>query len=144
MVAQPARVSPMWCPHCTALAANIRLGTSCKRMWQVFAKASCLRTPAATTTTFQVPPIFAHLLKLYHSSYAFLSDPRNSKYYCVITQYVAPINTAKMIDNVRALTDNSISKKKYNFRLTCAEVSGAYSRMFTTCPRASNTYGATY
>ncbi|GAB5593185.1 hypothetical protein Unana1_08085 [Umbelopsis nana] len=49
------------------------------------------------------------------------SDPRNSKYYCVITQYVAPINTAKMIDNVRALTDNSISKKKYNFRLTCAE-----------------------
>jgi hypothetical protein len=49
-------------------------------------------------------------------------DLRNSRYYCVITQYIAPINTAKMIDKVRELTDNSISKKKYNFRLTSPEV----------------------
>jgi hypothetical protein len=49
-------------------------------------------------------------------------DPLNSKYYCVITQYIATINTAKMVDNVRELTNNAISKKKYNFRLTSPEV----------------------
>ncbi|KAH8547749.1 hypothetical protein BGW37DRAFT_432106, partial [Umbelopsis sp. PMI_123] len=60
-----------------------------------------------------------------HNDFSGISHIHNSKYYCVITQYITPVNTSKMIDKVRELTDNNISKKKYNFRLTSAENSFA-------------------
>ncbi|KAI9141526.1 hypothetical protein BKA69DRAFT_1124838 [Paraphysoderma sedebokerense] len=50
-------------------------------------------------------------------------DPSNSKYYCVITQYVAKLNTEKLLKFVRRLKNNEISKKNYNFRVTAAETS---------------------
>ncbi|KAI9282928.1 hypothetical protein BC943DRAFT_328610 [Umbelopsis sp. AD052] len=68
------------------------------------------------------------------------TDIGNSKYYCVITQYITSINTSKMIDKVRELTDNSISKKKYNFRLTSAENSFALTGYDNNgvCPMGMN------
>ncbi|RUP46082.1 YbaK/aminoacyl-tRNA synthetase-associated domain-containing protein [Jimgerdemannia flammicorona] len=50
-----------------------------------------------------------------------ISNPLNSKYYCVIVQYVASINTQKLMNYVRALNNNLISRKNYNMRLTSPE-----------------------
>lgn len=44
-------------------------------------------------------------------------DPRNSRFYLVIVQYTAAANTGKLLDFVRSLTENSLPKKSYNFRL---------------------------
>ncbi|KAI9277756.1 YbaK/aminoacyl-tRNA synthetase-associated domain-containing protein [Sporodiniella umbellata] len=52
-----------------------------------------------------------------------ISDPLYSRYYCVITQYVAPVNTQKLLNYCRSLKNKEISKKNYNFRLADPEVS---------------------
>ncbi|CAG8533063.1 2167_t:CDS:2, partial [Gigaspora rosea] len=52
-----------------------------------------------------------------------IDDPLNSKYYCVIVQYVGSINTQKLMNFVRGLKNKSISKKNYNFRVADAEKS---------------------
>ncbi|KAL0143856.1 YbaK/aminoacyl-tRNA synthetase-associated domain-containing protein [Mucor lusitanicus] len=52
-----------------------------------------------------------------------ISDPNYSRYYCVITQYVKPVNTQKMLNFCRGLKNKEISKKYYNFRLADPEVS---------------------
>ncbi|CAG8477542.1 1027_t:CDS:2 [Ambispora gerdemannii] len=58
-----------------------------------------------------------------HSTHDSIDDPNNSKYYCVIVQYIASINTQKLMNFVRALSDKKISKKHYNFRLASPEKS---------------------
>ncbi|KAG0191650.1 hypothetical protein DFQ28_011332 [Apophysomyces sp. BC1034] len=50
-------------------------------------------------------------------------DPLYSRYYCVITQYVKPVNITKLINFARELKNKEISKKYYNFRLADPEVS---------------------
>ncbi|CAG8545754.1 6726_t:CDS:2 [Scutellospora calospora] len=52
-----------------------------------------------------------------------IDDPLNSKYYCVIVQYIGSINTQKLMNFVRGLKNKSISKKNYNFRVADAEKS---------------------
>ncbi|KAI7871691.1 YbaK/aminoacyl-tRNA synthetase-associated domain-containing protein [Spinellus fusiger] len=52
-----------------------------------------------------------------------IQDPNNARYYCVITQYVKPVNTQKLLNYVRDLTNKEISKKYYNFRLADAQKS---------------------
>ncbi|CAG8465444.1 17064_t:CDS:2, partial [Acaulospora morrowiae] len=52
-----------------------------------------------------------------------IDDPLNSRYYCVIVQYVGSINTQKLMNYVRSLKNKSISKKNYNFRVADAEKS---------------------
>ncbi|KAG9299597.1 hypothetical protein G9A89_020768 [Geosiphon pyriformis] len=44
-------------------------------------------------------------------------DPTNSKYYCVIVQYITSINTQKLANFVRSLSQKQFSKKQFNFRL---------------------------
>ncbi|KAI9599358.1 hypothetical protein BDF19DRAFT_418930 [Syncephalis fuscata] len=51
------------------------------------------------------------------------SDFLNSRYYCVITQYVASVNTQKLMNYVRSLKNKEISRQYYNFRLADAEMS---------------------
>ncbi|RKP07397.1 hypothetical protein THASP1DRAFT_30778 [Thamnocephalis sphaerospora] len=51
------------------------------------------------------------------------SDPLNSRYYCVITQYVASVNAQKLMNYVRSLKNKEISKKYYNFRLADTDAS---------------------
>ncbi|CAG8439977.1 11927_t:CDS:2 [Ambispora leptoticha] len=58
-----------------------------------------------------------------HSTHDSIDDPNNSRYYCVIIQYIASINTQKLMNFVRALSDKKISKKHYNFRLAPSEKS---------------------
>ncbi|RUS25805.1 YbaK/aminoacyl-tRNA synthetase-associated domain-containing protein [Jimgerdemannia flammicorona] len=65
---------------------------------RIYARAWCSRIPGARTM-----------------------NPLNSKYYCVIVQYVASINTQKLMNYVRALNNNLISRKNYNMRLTSPE-----------------------
>jgi prolyl-tRNA editing enzyme YbaK/EbsC (Cys-tRNA(Pro) deacylase) len=67
-------------------------------------------------------PSIQHLCKTVvfentHCSVNDTSDPYNSRYYCVITQYVASVNTQKLMNYVRSLKDKKISKKYYKFRL---------------------------
>ncbi|KAI8981621.1 YbaK/aminoacyl-tRNA synthetase-associated domain-containing protein [Mycotypha africana] len=50
------------------------------------------------------------------------SDPNYSKYYCVITQYVKPVNTQKLLNFCRGLKNKEISKKYYNYRLAPPEM----------------------
>ncbi|CAG8463052.1 6190_t:CDS:2 [Funneliformis caledonium] len=52
-----------------------------------------------------------------------IDDPLNSKYYCVITQYVGSINTQKLMNFVRTLKHKQLSKKYYNFRVADEEKS---------------------
>ncbi|KAI7896994.1 uncharacterized protein EV154DRAFT_490113 [Mucor mucedo] len=52
-----------------------------------------------------------------------ISDPLYSRYYCVITQYVKPVNTQKLLNFCRGLKNKEISKKFYNYRLADSEVS---------------------
>lgn len=52
-----------------------------------------------------------------------ISDPLYSRYYCVITQYVTPVNTQKLLNYCRAMKNKEISKKYYNYRLADPEVS---------------------
>ncbi|CEG66168.1 hypothetical protein RMATCC62417_02796 [Rhizopus microsporus] len=52
-----------------------------------------------------------------------ISDPLYSRYYSVITQYVSPVNTQKLLNYCRNLKNKEISKKYYNFRLADPEVS---------------------
>ncbi|CAG8537536.1 19094_t:CDS:2 [Cetraspora pellucida] len=52
-----------------------------------------------------------------------IDDPLNSKYYCVIVQYIGSINTQKLMNFVRGLKNKSISKKNYNFRVADSEKS---------------------
>ncbi|KAI7899908.1 uncharacterized protein BX663DRAFT_545376 [Cokeromyces recurvatus] len=52
-----------------------------------------------------------------------ISDPLYSRYYCVITQYVKPVNTQKLLNYCRAMKNKEISKKYYNYRLADQEVS---------------------
>ncbi|KAI8365055.1 hypothetical protein EDC96DRAFT_510341 [Choanephora cucurbitarum] len=52
-----------------------------------------------------------------------ISDPLYSRYYCVITQYVKPVNTQKLLNYCRAMKNKEISKKHYNYRLADPEVS---------------------
>ncbi|KAL7749708.1 hypothetical protein RI367_004936 [Sorochytrium milnesiophthora] len=49
------------------------------------------------------------------------SDPLNSRYYMVMTQYTAKPNTQRLMNYVRALSNNSVSRKSFNFRLAPAE-----------------------
>ncbi|KAI8074307.1 uncharacterized protein B0P05DRAFT_548054 [Gilbertella persicaria] len=51
------------------------------------------------------------------------SDPLYSRYYCVITQYVKPVNTQKLLNYCRAMKNKEISKKHYNYRLADPQVS---------------------
>ncbi|CEP15521.1 hypothetical protein [Parasitella parasitica] len=55
-----------------------------------------------------------------------ISDPNYSRYYCVITQYVKPVNTQKMLNFCRGLKNKEISKKNYNYRLADPEPSVIY------------------
>ncbi|CAI2174015.1 3080_t:CDS:2 [Funneliformis geosporum] len=52
-----------------------------------------------------------------------IDDPLNSRYYCVITQYVGSINTQKLLNFVRTLRHKQLSKKNYNFRVADEEKS---------------------
>ncbi|KNE62576.1 rho guanine nucleotide exchange factor [Allomyces macrogynus ATCC 38327] len=52
-----------------------------------------------------------------------IDDPAFSKYYCVIVQYTAKLNTQKLFNFGRDLKQRSISKKNYNFRLVDPEIS---------------------
>ncbi|KAI8370247.1 hypothetical protein BD560DRAFT_396848 [Blakeslea trispora] len=52
-----------------------------------------------------------------------ISDPLYSRYYCVITQYVKPVNTQKLLNYCRAMKNKEISKKHYNYRLADPEIS---------------------
>lgn len=89
--------------------------------WRAFVKVSFLKTHGANIAVSLVSRRIKSMSKIILLMYD-RADPLNSKYYCVITQYIAPINTAKMVDNVRELSNNAISKKKYNFRLASPEV----------------------
>lgn len=51
------------------------------------------------------------------------ADPRNSKYYCVIVQYEAKLDTEKLRAFVHSLNDNKVPKKRFNFQLASAETS---------------------
>ncbi|KAI9334314.1 hypothetical protein BD770DRAFT_402475 [Pilaira anomala] len=51
-----------------------------------------------------------------------ISDPLYSRYYCVITQYVTPVNTQKLLNFCRSLKNKEISKKYYNYRLADPDV----------------------
>ncbi|KAG2171461.1 hypothetical protein INT43_009122 [Umbelopsis isabellina] len=82
--------------------------------WSLERRAYTLRTSVASLCK----SVVFENTRCEHNNF---TDPLNSKYYCVITQYIAPINTAKMVDSVRELSNNAISKKKYNFRLTSPE-----------------------
>ncbi|KAI8810270.1 YbaK/aminoacyl-tRNA synthetase-associated domain-containing protein [Cladochytrium replicatum] len=74
-------------------------------------------------------PSKAHLCKTVvfentrHNPTSSLLDPTNSKYYCVIVQYVSKINTQKIMNFVRDLNNRSVSKKYYNMRLAPEEKS---------------------
>src|SRR3546814_2670861 len=50
-------------------------------------------------------------------------DPKNSKFYCVVVQYEAKLDTEKLRTYVHSLNDNQLSKKKFNFQLAPAETS---------------------
>ncbi|KAI8078650.1 uncharacterized protein BX664DRAFT_342401 [Halteromyces radiatus] len=52
-----------------------------------------------------------------------ISDPLYSRFYCIITRYDSPVNTQVLMNYVRGLTNKTISKKNYNFRLADAKVS---------------------
>ncbi|KNE65739.1 rho guanine nucleotide exchange factor [Allomyces macrogynus ATCC 38327] len=52
-----------------------------------------------------------------------IDDPAFSKYYCVIVQYTAKLNTQKLFNFGRDLKQRTISKKNYNFRLVDPEIS---------------------
>ncbi|KAJ8663204.1 hypothetical protein O0I10_001381 [Lichtheimia ornata] len=45
------------------------------------------------------------------------------RYVCVVTQYIAPVNTAKLLDYYRGLVEKPAGKKFYNFRLAKHEIS---------------------
>jgi len=47
------------------------------------------------------------------------SDPNNSRYYCIIVQYIASINTQKIDNFVRSLTGGS--RSHYHFRMASTE-----------------------
>ncbi|RIA97687.1 hypothetical protein C1645_732236 [Glomus cerebriforme] len=75
-----------------------------------------------------IAPSINHLCKSVifentRSSHDSIDDPLNSKYYCVITQYVGSINAQKLMNFVRALKNKQISKKNYNFRVAESEKS---------------------
>ncbi|KAI9205004.1 YbaK/aminoacyl-tRNA synthetase-associated domain-containing protein [Polychytrium aggregatum] len=52
-----------------------------------------------------------------------LLDPSNSKYYCVIVQYVDKLNTQKLMNFVRDLKQKTVSKKNYNLRVAPEDIS---------------------
>ncbi|PKY52837.1 hypothetical protein RhiirA4_497580 [Rhizophagus irregularis] len=75
-----------------------------------------------------ISPSINHLCKSVifentRSSHDSIDDPLNSKYYCVIIQYVGSINTQRLMNFVRTLKIKQISKKNYNFRVTDREKS---------------------
>ncbi|CAG8535915.1 31534_t:CDS:2 [Racocetra persica] len=82
-----------------------------------------------TSETFRlVAPSIDHLCKsvIFENTRCIhdnIDDPLNSKYYCVIDQYIGSINTQKLMNFVRGLKNKSISKKNYNFRVADAEKS---------------------
>ncbi|KAI7886612.1 hypothetical protein K492DRAFT_203140 [Lichtheimia hyalospora FSU 10163] len=45
------------------------------------------------------------------------------RYVCVVTQYIAPVNTVKLLDYYRGLVEKPAGKKFYNFRLAKHEAS---------------------
>ncbi|KAJ1961845.1 hypothetical protein GGI12_003015 [Dipsacomyces acuminosporus] len=47
----------------------------------------------------------------------------NSRYYCVLVQYVQTVNTNTMTDFVRSLENNRLARKHFNFRLASPDVS---------------------
>ncbi|GAQ80918.1 hypothetical protein KFL_000660120 [Klebsormidium nitens] len=51
------------------------------------------------------------------------SNPRNSKYYVVVVQYVAKLNTEKLKNFVYGLNEGKLPKKRINMRLAPSEVS---------------------
>ncbi|KAJ1964350.1 hypothetical protein IWQ62_002961 [Dispira parvispora] len=53
-----------------------------------------------------------------HSDY---SDATDSRYYCVVVQYVSSVNVNKLTEYVRAATNYAKGKKQYNFRLVDAD-----------------------
>ncbi|GAA5815229.1 hypothetical protein MFLAVUS_008735 [Mucor flavus] len=60
-----------------------------------------------------------------------ISDPLYSRYYCVITQYVTPVNTQKLLNFCRSLKNKEISKKFYNYRLADPDTSKTVSHKLT-------------
>ncbi|KAI8056047.1 YbaK/aminoacyl-tRNA synthetase-associated domain-containing protein [Syncephalis plumigaleata] len=75
-----------------------------------------------------VAPSIRHLCKtvVFENTRCTVSDTTdflNSRYYCVITQYVASVNTQKLMNYVRSLKQKEISRQYYNFRLAPADVS---------------------
>ncbi|KAJ1974200.1 hypothetical protein H4R34_004803, partial [Dimargaris verticillata] len=55
-----------------------------------------------------------------HTSY---DNPLDSRYYCVVIQYVASIDVSKLVRYIRQALGCGTSKKQYNFRLVSAEQS---------------------
>ncbi|KAI9323151.1 YbaK/aminoacyl-tRNA synthetase-associated domain-containing protein [Dichotomocladium elegans] len=70
-----------------------------------------------------------------------LSDDVYPKYICVLTQYIAPVNTNKLTAYFRSLIEKPPGKKFYNFRLAKAEVSFELTGFHTggVCPIGMNT-----
>ncbi|KAJ9083111.1 hypothetical protein DSO57_1037958 [Entomophthora muscae] len=50
-------------------------------------------------------------------------DPFDSRFYAVTVQYTSSIDTSKLVDFLRAGSNNRYSKKHYNLRLASPEVS---------------------
>ncbi|TPX40375.1 proline---tRNA ligase [Synchytrium endobioticum] len=70
-----------------------------------------------------VAPSTAHLCKsvIMENTHFTQTDPTNSKYYCVIVQYVSKLNTQKLINFVYGMNQNKpdrkLSKKDFNLRV---------------------------
>ncbi|CAG8481275.1 10278_t:CDS:2 [Paraglomus brasilianum] len=78
--------------------------------WELQQRAFRLRAPSKAHLCKSI--IFENT-RCPHES---IDDPLNSKYYCVIVQYVGAVNTQKLMNYVRSLKNKEISKKNYNFR----------------------------
>lgn len=49
------------------------------------------------------------------------SDPKNSKFYCIVMQYTTKLSTDKIMRYLRELNDNKLGKRKFYFRLAHAD-----------------------
>lgn len=78
-------------------------------------------------------PSIAHLCKSVifentHCKNQDCSDPLNSRYYCVLVQYISKLNTQKLQNFVKSLpTESTLSKKWYNMRVASEEDSARLS-----------------
>ncbi|KAJ3295382.1 hypothetical protein HK104_002721 [Borealophlyctis nickersoniae] len=70
-------------------------------------------------------PSTAHLCKsiiFENTRFKDTKDPYNSQYYCVLVQYVDKLNTQKLMNFVRDLSNKNVPKKHYNMRVAAEEV----------------------